>query len=216
LNQCLTSYWSTSCVPRKADGQECSSPSECLINICNYGICNGKFDSKILSTTLQTSLLNLIGFQAKSFSLQWRGTRDGFAASTFHSRCDYSGSTLTVFKTTTGYIAGGYVAVSWASRGGYFSDSNAFLFTLTNPSNMPLKLAVTDSNRALFDIPEFGPTFGYGYDLYISDASNTNANSYISSYSYSYPNGNSGSNSGLFMLGASHFQVAEVEVFVVK
>jgi hypothetical protein len=213
FNQCLSSYWSTSCVPRKADGQVCSSPSECLANICNYGTCNGKFDSTILSTTQQTSLLNLIGFQAKSFSLLWRGTRDGFAASTFHSLCDNKGSTLTVVKATTGYIAGGYASVSWACRGGYVDDSTAFLFTLTNPSNMPLKLAVTYSYRALYDNPSSGPTFDW--DLWITDASNTIANSYMRTDSYVAPNGNYGFNSGLFTMGSAYFQVAEIEVFLV-
>ncbi len=122
-----------------------------------------------------------------------------------------------MFKTTNGYIAGGYASVSWASYGSYVSDSNAFLFTLTNPSNIPLKLAVTASGNALYDGPSYGPTFGNGHDLYISDGSNANTNSYsYSSSSYTYPNGNSGSNGGVFMLGASNFQVAEVEVFEVK
>jgi len=158
----------------------------------------------------------LIGFQTKSFSLLWRGTRDGFAASTFHSLCDNKGSTLTVVKATTGYIAGGYASVSWASREGSVFDSNAFLFTLTNPSNMPLKLAVTNSNGALRDEMTYGPTFGYGADLHISDNSVHNMNNHIYSTSYSYPNGNSGYAGGMFMLGANPFQVAEVEVFVVK
>ena len=121
-----------------------------------------------------------------------------------------------MFKTTNGYIAGGYASVSWASIGSYVSDSNAFLFTLTNPSNMPLKLAVTASGNALYDVPSYGPTFGNGHDLHISDGSNTNTNSYISSSSYTYPNGNSGSSGGVFMLGASYFQMAEIEVFEVK
>jgi len=120
-----------------------------------------------------------------------------------------------VVKATTGYIAGGYASVSWASSGSYVSDSNAFLFTLTNPRNMSLKLAITDSTKALYDYTSYGPTFGGGHDLRLADASNTNTNSYMYSYSYSYPNGNSGFSGGLFMLGASYFQVAEVEVFLV-
>jgi len=173
------------------------------------------FDSTILSTTQQTSLRNLIGFQTKSLSLLWRGTRDGFAASTFHSLCNNKGSTLTVFKATSGYIAGGYASVSWTSYGSYVVDSNAFLFTLTNPSNMPMKLALTSSGNALYDYAPYGPTFGGGHDMHISDASNTNTNSYCYSHSYILPNGNYGYAGGSFMLGAGNFQVAEIEVFLV-
>jgi len=172
-------------------------------------------DSTIISTTQQTSLRNLIGFQTKSLSLLWRGTRDGFAASTFHSLCNNKGSTLTVFKTTSGYIAGGYALVSWTSYGSYVVDSNAFLFTLKNPNNMPLKLAISGSSNALYDGPSYGPTFGGGHDMHISDASNTNTNSYCYSHSYILPNGNSGYAGGSFMLGAGNFQVAEIEVFLV-
>jgi len=118
-----------------------------------------------------------------------------------------------VLKGATGYIAGGYASVSWASRGGYVADSTAFLFTLTNPSNMPLKLANIDSAYAMYDNPSTGPTFDW--DLWIADASNTNTNSYMTSYSYALPNGNSGPNTGVFMMGATHFQVAEIEVFLV-
>jgi len=121
-----------------------------------------------------------------------------------------------VVKATTGYIAGGYASVSWASRRDYVTDSTAFLFTLTNPSNMPLKLAITVSGYALYDGASYGPTFGSGHDLYISDGSNANTNSYCNSYAYTYPNGNSGYSGGSFMLGASPFQVAEIEVFLVN
>jgi len=35
-------------------------------------------------------------------------------------------------------------------------------------------------------------------------------------HSYALPNGISGPNTGVFMMGATHFQVAEIEVFAVK
>jgi len=121
-----------------------------------------------------------------------------------------------VFKATTGYIAGGYASVSWTSIGYYVSDSSAFLFTLTNPSNMPLKLSISSSVSALYDSPSYGPTFGGGHDMHISGSSNLNTMSYSNIHSYSSPNGYSGYAGGSFMLGASTFQVAEIEVFVVS
>ncbi len=70
---------------------------------------------------------------AKKLNLLWRGTRDGFEASKFHSLCDDKANTLTVVKTTTGCIFGGYTSVPWSSVGGYKPDSKAFLFSLKNP-----------------------------------------------------------------------------------
>jgi len=76
-------------------------------------------------------------------------------------------------------------------------------------------LAITIANYALHDSSSNGPTFGGGHDMRISDASNTNTGSTSYIHSYSNPNGNSGSAGGSFMFGASPFQVAEVEVFLV-
>jgi hypothetical protein len=97
-------------------------------------------DSLILSAAQQISFLACTGFENKSFSLLWRGSRDGFDAATFHRLCDGKANTVTVIKNTNGFIFGGYTSIPWSSSGGYKTDSTAFLFSLTNPSNIPLKL----------------------------------------------------------------------------
>jgi len=99
-----------------------------------------KMDSLILSAAQQISFLACTGFENKSFSLLWRGSRDGFDAATFHRLCDGKANTVTVIKNTNGFIFGGYTSIPWSSSGGYKTDSTAFLFSLTNPSNIPLKL----------------------------------------------------------------------------
>jgi hypothetical protein len=51
----------------------------------------------------------------------WRGTRDGWTATTFHVRCDGKEPTLTIVKVvrnTINYIFGGYTTFTWA--GGKF------------------------------------------------------------------------------------------------
>jgi len=40
--------------------------------------------------------------------LLYRGSKDGFDAKQFHSKCDDQGCTLTIIKTTSGHIIGGY------------------------------------------------------------------------------------------------------------
>jgi hypothetical protein len=44
--------------------------------------------------------------------LCWRATRDGWAASTFHSNCDNKKPTVTLIKVGS-YIFGGYTTESW-------------------------------------------------------------------------------------------------------
>ncbi len=53
----------------------------------------------------------------------WRATRDGWAASTFHSKCDEKNSTLTIVQVVNEnkkYIFGGYATESWGGNVGKF------------------------------------------------------------------------------------------------
>ena len=63
------------------------------------------------------------------WKLIYRGTRDGFAASTFHSLCDDKGPTITLIKSVGDCIFGGYSDVSWSS-GGYIPSTDAFYLPL--------------------------------------------------------------------------------------
>jgi len=151
-------------------------------------------------------------------TLLWRGTRDGFASSTFHKLCDGKGKTLTVVKTTREYIIGGYTSVPWSTAGRYIADPIAFLFTLVNPKNTPLKLPVFPTlieTRDTYHNFFYGPTFGGGHDLHIADSCNSNTNSYAKSYSYTFPNVLAGSAGDSWMLDSIFFQVSEIEVFLV-
>ena len=47
------------------------------------------------------------------WKLCWRASRDGWASSTFHSKCDNRGPTVTIVKTGN-YIFGGYTSISWS------------------------------------------------------------------------------------------------------
>ena len=48
--------------------------------------------------------------------LCWRASQHGWASTTFHSRCDNKGSTVTIVRVGK-YIFGGYADVSWKSKG---------------------------------------------------------------------------------------------------
>eukprot|EP00581_Thalassiosira_minuscula_P019375 CAMPEP_0183715018 /NCGR_PEP_ID=MMETSP0737-20130205/9394_1 /TAXON_ID=385413 /ORGANISM="Thalassiosira miniscula, Strain CCMP1093" /LENGTH=869 /DNA_ID=CAMNT_0025944071 /DNA_START=140 /DNA_END=2749 /DNA_ORIENTATION=+ len=47
------------------------------------------------------------------FRLLYRSSRDGAAGREFHGRCDNEGKTITVIKTNSGLIAGGYASTPW-------------------------------------------------------------------------------------------------------
>ncbi len=57
------------------------------------------------------------------------------------------------------------VEFKWHREQQYKTDSTAFLFSLTNTSNTPLKFKVKSPEIAVFILAGFGPTFVYGRDL---------------------------------------------------
>ena len=64
-------------------------------------------DSLILSVSEAYKLNSFCEFSKNdSFSLIYRGSRDGFSAQNFHSKCDNIGKTLTIIKTNQSYIFG--------------------------------------------------------------------------------------------------------------
>ena len=126
---------------------------------------------------------------------------------------------MTVIKSTTGYIFGAFTKVAWSSLAVHKSDATAFLFTLTNPANMPLKLNLKNRNDqyAVVHISGGGPTFGGVNDLAVSSESNTNTNSHLKFGSYEAPNRQTGSAGGRFIhVGSNqYFKTLEIEVFQV-
>lgn len=96
-------------------------------------------NSKILCEEYISKLHEWIGAR-KNWQLCYQGTRDGFSASDFHAKCNNKGETVTVIKSTGGWIFGGYTPIDWTSRGGYAFDSRTFLFTLKNNTGTQMKL----------------------------------------------------------------------------
>ena len=108
------------------------------------------------------------------------------------------------------------------SRSGYRYDSNAFLFSLINkPGWAPVKLPQTGKyssrrQNSIYFNPSFGPTFGGGNDIYISNYASSNRNSYGNlGHTYSPPSGYSYGNTltKTFLAGTYSFTPDEVETF---
>ena len=113
-----------------------------------------------------------------------------------------------------------YFLVVYGSWNPY--DSNAFLFSLVNkPGWAPVKLPQTGkySSRRHYSIeynPSFGPLFGGGSDICISNYASSYRNSYSSlGYTYSPPSGHSyGSTfAQTFLAGTYKFTPDEIETF---
>ena len=128
-------------------------------------------DSTIIENVSQSTLLHDWLEEDDSngeFNLLYRSSRDGRSDSTFHSKCDNKGSTLTIVETTNGLILGGYSNTSWLSPSNarYVEANKAFLFNLSS-TPQKMKLKDTNANSAVYNSRSYGPAFGSGHDLLV-------------------------------------------------
>ena len=73
-------------------------------------------DSNVLSSKIDTEKMTELianGGETSKPKLLYRVLRDGWDASDFHRMCDGKGATVTVVKSSDGYIFGGYTDVAW-------------------------------------------------------------------------------------------------------
>jgi hypothetical protein len=153
-------------------------------------------------------------FKKKTFTLLWRGSRDGFGARDFHYRCDWHPNTLTVILDTDGNIFGGFTPVEWDCSGNFKADPSlkSFLFTLKNPHNFPpqrFALQPEKKYQAIVCRSDCGPYFS---DIGVSNNCNTNTKSFADCFGDNYTN-DTELDLTSFFTSSETFQVREIEVF---
>ncbi|KAL9954724.1 hypothetical protein ACROYT_G042297 [Oculina patagonica] len=170
-------------------------------------------ESEILTNEEHRSVLkSWLPRQDGKWRLLFRASRDGFAAATFHSKCDNKGPTVTIVKSGNN-IFGGFTEVPWKSQGKWTRCRGAFLFSMVNPhglgpTKMPLKSQV--QQQAIYCHSSYGPTFGGGHDLHISNDASTNTSSRSNlGDTYKCPPGQQRT----FFTGVTNFTVTNYEVF---
>ena len=101
---------------------------------------------------------------------------------------------------------------------GYASSSKSFIYSLYNINGYaPVKLQIKSGhNRYAIDRDSrYGPTFGGGFDIYISNNAASNRQSYTNcGHTYPLPPGYSSSGSSrTFYAGRWKFTPTDIEVF---
>jgi hypothetical protein len=180
-----------------------------------YNILNGKKFEE---------LMKLCEFPVdQKWRLIYKASIDGFESSDFHTECDDMPNTLVVIKSKNGNIFGGYTEESWSNTdflSPYIdkSDSNAFLFSLINKENRPLKMKCSSNQGGIRCNNTCGPIFGgkAGYsDIWIGNLSNLSPvnHSYLGHY-YTHSDYKYGSNKACSLLaGSFRFEVSDIEVY---
>ena len=94
--------------------------------------------------------------------------------------------------------------------GGFRSDPNPFLFSLTNKDNQPCKINQINTNCSIFCFSEYGPIFGND-DIRICNNANTTAGSHSKlGESYQHPQPSQGQS---YLSGSNKFKLSEIEVY---
>jgi hypothetical protein len=175
--------------------------------------CSYRLDSIILKDKLKADLFSLCKLSTNDkWRLLYRASRDGNTAEAFHSKCNHQSKTLTIVRSTLGYIFGGYTDQAWDSSGNYKIDNNEFLFSLLNPTSKPIFLKVANNGQdAICCYSTYGPAFGRGHDLKISYDTHSYSN-----LGYSFKHNDiiyNQSSAQSYLAGSYNFQFDEIEVF---
>jgi len=145
----------------------------------------------------------------------YRASRDGFSAEDFHSKCNGTESTLTVIKSVSGNVFGGYTDRAWHSNGGSLRDPNAFILSLINKENKPFKVICSDGGKDAVLFDSGGPTFGKSpSDIFIAGNSNTNTCQCNLGNTYKHPDYPVGTEKAKNILAGSYqFRTTEIETY---
>ena len=145
------------------------------------------------------------------FNLLFNTAKDGDSASNFHYYCDGIFPTVIIVLDTAGRRFGGYSTHSWrqhSSGASYSRAAESFIFNLSNKKKYDL---IDQANQnGIYKNNSYGPCFGGGHDLYLSNSSKNNSSSYCNKSSY-----NTGNNNLLGGTGSTSFQVSNYEVYQV-
>ena len=136
---------------------------------------------------------------------------DGDNSNTFHNKCDGKGATITFIQTTAGKRIGGFTSVSWNNNRSYQADPDAFIFSLDASQKF---VQWRNFNYSVYHHSSYGPSFGNGYDIYISSGCKSNQSSHCNSgHSYGFFN-----SYNMIYVGNQQiaFQVTDYEVYLIK
>ena len=174
----------------------------------------GRIGSVIVTKLEEVKLLrSWCGTGLLKFKLLYRGTKDGFTSDIFHKKCDENKPTLTIIKSHNNKVFGGYSDQSWTSTSNYKTSTNLWIFSLDAKEKYKLKNA--NSNQGVYCHTSYGPTFGGGHDIYISNNPSSD-NSCYSNYGHSYESKGlsySTTQAQSHLAGSYNFKVLEIEVF---
>lgn len=151
---------------------------------------------------------------SKRWRLLYKSKEDGNRGVDFHRKCDFIPNTLTIIKSHNGYVFGGFTTQTWnaLSRIKIFkTDPEAFVFSLNNAFNRPLKFHVQNPAFALTTYEGSGPCFSKDISIHANFTKSVSTSRLFHNYQCDL-------NATIeqpdeFLAGSEEFLVNEIEVF---
>jgi hypothetical protein len=137
----------------------------------------------------------------------YKASKDGATGKDFHRCCDNKGPTVTLIESTSGYIFGGYISITWEGPSNWTykgNDPNAFIFSVNNKCKYPIQ----DQSRVINNQKDYGPDFGSN-DIYITNDILNNNSCQCNNYKYYNLDPKN-------VAGGTTFQVKELEIYLVQ
>ncbi len=171
------------------------------------------FDSAIIPEVEQRTFLTSIGLEKESLTSIYRASANGFSATSFHNQVVGYNKTLTIIKTTTGFVFGYFTNVMHNFTEAFVADSEAFMFSYSNVQNVTQKLSIVKPEMARYNNrAKYGPYFGN--DTICPGDFDVNPCS-LTFNAFTPPNGLPfGTAGSTYLINSTTFYPAEVEVFM--
>lgn len=162
-------------------------------------------------TLLQSWLENL----KFKIDLMYSSEIHGDRVEIFHKKCDGVKDTLTLIFADNEYRFGGFSTIPWSSNRGFSAgNGREFIFSLNKK-----KKYHNDKNmdKAIYNNPQYFPTFGSGCDINMHfDCFHVNNSYTYSNFQHSYGSKDKlklENNEKNYLTGKSNFRVIRMEVF---
>jgi hypothetical protein len=104
--------------------------------------------------------------------LLFRASEHQFKAAKFHQYCDNIPDTVTFVRTEFGKTIAAYTPLKWGSLNQYVADPSRRSFMLHLNLREKMTLIQGQEGKAICDNPNYGPIFGGGCDVCITDSCN--------------------------------------------
>ena len=143
----------------------------------------------------------------------YRASENGFGFEDFHAKCAGHKKCLTIIKSDSGNVFGGYTDTRWNESKSWIPDNKAFLFSLINKDSNPVKIKCSRSFSA---VSSGSWIQQYGHDLYLSSNSNVITESWSNlGFAYKHPSYvYDSTQAGEFLPGSEFFKTLEIEMYI--